>query len=105
MLVPVTRVTGDTSVQPDTANLVTSAGSCTNSPNRILLSPHVSSSGLTVCEAGHRHEFGAIAVVGGENRKTGATGNPEDTILPSSNPRSFVLFLVFAPQSYHSQHI
>jgi hypothetical protein len=103
--VSVTRVTGDTRVQPHTANLITSPGSCANSSNHILLSPHASSSGLTVCEAGSRHEFGAIAVVGGEDRRVCVTGNPEDSILPSSNPRSFVLVLVFDPQSYHSQHI
>ena len=32
-------------------------------------------------------------------------GKPEDAILPSSDPWSFVLVLVSAPQSYHNQNI
>ena len=97
MPVPVTRVTGDTRVQTHTADLVTSAWSCTNSPNRI----HVSSRGLTVHEAGRRHEFGAIGVAGGDGSRACATGNPQSAILPSSKSRNFVLLLVFGPQSYH----
>jgi len=74
--VPVTRVTGDTRVQPHTTNLVISAGSCANSPNLILLRLYVSSSGLTVCEAGRRHDFVAIVVGGGEDRRVCASGSP-----------------------------
>jgi len=90
--VPVTRVTGDTRVQPHTANLVTSAGSCAISPIRILLSPHVSSSGLTVCEAGRRREFDAIAVAGGEDRRAVLTANQRTPYCQAQIREALFLF-------------
>jgi hypothetical protein len=74
--VPVKRVTGDTRVQPHTTNLVISEGSCAKSPNLILLRIYVSSSGLTVCEAGRLHDFVATVVGGSEDRRACARGSP-----------------------------